>query len=106
LRDGQTNEDWVYRCALSCDFARRPPRVDLRSEDHRAYLKILAEVVERFGWCCYAYCLMDNHYHLVIETLAGNLSAGMRQLNGVSPRYRIAATAGLAICFKLATKPS
>src|SRR5690606_22855197 len=29
------------------------------------------------------YCLMDNHYHLIIETLEGNLSKGMRQLNGV-----------------------
>jgi putative transposase len=34
-------------------------------------------------WVCYAYCLMTNHYHLVIETLDPNLSRGMRQLNGV-----------------------
>ncbi|MDI1232620.1 MAG: transposase, partial [Methylobacter sp.] len=32
---------------------------------------------------CHAYCLMDNHYHLLIETPDGNLSKGMRQLNGV-----------------------
>ena len=31
----------------------------------------------------HAYCLMDNHYHLLIETPEGNLSLGMRQLNGV-----------------------
>jgi putative transposase len=29
-----------------------------------------------------AYCLMDNHYHLLIETPDGNLSQGMRQING------------------------
>jgi putative transposase len=34
-------------------------------------------------WVCYAYCLMTNHYHLVVETPAGNLSKGMRHVNGV-----------------------
>ena len=34
-------------------------------------------------WSCYAYCLMSNHYHAVLETHEGNLSKGMRQLNGV-----------------------
>jgi putative transposase len=34
-------------------------------------------------WVCYAYCFMPNHYQLVIETLAPNLSTGMRQLKGV-----------------------
>ena len=51
-------------------------------EDRRAFLTVLGGVVERFGWVCYAYCLMRNHYHLVIETPKGNLSQGMRQLNG------------------------
>ena len=35
-----------------------------------------------FNRRCHAWCLMDNHYHLVIETVEGNLSRGMRQLNG------------------------
>ncbi|MBI3060119.1 MAG: transposase, partial [Deltaproteobacteria bacterium] len=52
-------------------------------EDRRAYLEILGDVAKRFDWLCYAYCLMENHYHLVIETLEGNLSKGMRHLNGV-----------------------
>ena len=52
-------------------------------DDREAFLAVLAEVVERFNWLCHAYCLMDNHYHLVIETLDGNLSKGMRQLNGM-----------------------
>ena len=47
------------------------------------FLKILGQVVRRFNWLCHAYCLMGNHYHLLIETPEGNLSAGMRQLNGV-----------------------
>lgn len=52
-------------------------------EDRRAFLNILTEVMERYNWICHAYCLMTNHYHLVIETVEGNLSRGMRQLNGV-----------------------
>ncbi len=51
--------------------------------DREAFLGVLAEVVERYNWICHAFCLMTNHYHLVIETVEGNLSQGMRQLNGV-----------------------
>ncbi|NMC91368.1 MAG: addiction module toxin RelE, partial [Smithella sp.] len=51
--------------------------------DREAFLKILSGVVSRFNWLCHAFCLMDNHYHLLIETPDGNLSKGMRQLNGV-----------------------
>jgi putative transposase len=51
--------------------------------DRELLLKTLAQVSERFNWLCHAYCLMSNHYHLVIETPDGNLSRGMRQLNGV-----------------------
>lgn len=51
--------------------------------DRAVFLKILAQVNKRYNWICHAYCLMDNHYHLLIETPDGNLSIGMRQLNGV-----------------------
>jgi len=51
--------------------------------DRELFLSILSDVVERQHWICHAYCLMDNHYHLVIETPMANLSHGMRQLNGV-----------------------
>lgn len=51
--------------------------------DREAFLSVLGQVIERFGWLCYAYCLMDNHYHLLIETPRPTLSIGMRQLNGV-----------------------
>jgi REP element-mobilizing transposase RayT len=47
----------------------------------------LGDVCERFNWVCHAYCLMSNHYHLVVETVEGNLSAGMRQLNGVFTQH-------------------
>jgi putative transposase len=56
----------------------------VRDDDDRVFFfRILAKVVRRFSWLCHAYCLMDNHYHLVLETPLPNLSDGMRQLNGI-----------------------
>ncbi len=52
-------------------------------QDRHTFLLLLNRVVERHHWLCHAYCLMNNHYHLVVETPDGNLSKGMRQLNGV-----------------------
>ena len=56
--------------------------------DRETFLKILAFVNKRYHWLCHAYCLMDNHYHILIETPDGNLSLGMRQLNGVYTQAR------------------
>ena len=55
----------------------------LNDEDRKIFLDVVALVVDRFKWKCHAYCLMSNHYHLMIETPQANLSRGMRQLNGV-----------------------
>jgi REP element-mobilizing transposase RayT len=52
-------------------------------EDRLIFLDVLAEVCRRFNWIVHAYCQMDNHYHLLVETPDGNLSKGMRHLNGV-----------------------
>jgi len=52
-------------------------------EDRGVFLSTLGEVVDRFRWICHAYCLMSNHYHLLIETPSPNLSRGMQLLNGV-----------------------
>src|SRR5512143_3712688 len=52
-------------------------------EDRRTFLNTLQHVNKRYNWICHAYCLMTNHFHLLIETPDGNLSPGMRQLNGV-----------------------
>ena len=52
-------------------------------DDRKSFLTILGEVCEQYNWDCHAYCLMSNHYHLIIETPDANLSKGMRQLNGV-----------------------
>ncbi|OPL10077.1 MAG: addiction module toxin RelE [Firmicutes bacterium ML8_F2] len=57
-------------------------------QDRKTFLNVLAEVVKKCNWYCHAYCLMDNHYHILIETPEANLSYGMRQLNGIyTQRY-------------------
>jgi len=55
----------------------------LEDNDRFNFLQILTLVCERYNWVCHSYCLMSNHYHLLIETPDANLSQGMRQLNGV-----------------------
>jgi REP element-mobilizing transposase RayT len=69
-------------------IARGNAREDVYRDtrDHELFLEVVGHVVERFGWLCYAYCLMDNHYHLVLETPRPNLSSGMRQLIGLYAR--------------------
>ncbi len=56
-------------------------------EDREKWLDLLGTICKRFNWRCHAYCMMDNHYHIVIETAEANLSKGMRQLNGVYTQY-------------------
>ena len=51
-------------------------------QDRDAFLEIFGRVVEDFNWVGHAYCLMGNHYHLLVETPDANLAKGMRQLNG------------------------
>ena len=70
----------VYHLTSRGD-ARQP--IYLSDDDRRAFLGLLAQVIDRFQWRCHAYCLMDNHYHLLVETATANLSRGMRHLNGV-----------------------
>jgi putative transposase len=55
--------------------------------DRERFLEVLGQVAQDFNWVCHAWCLMSNHYHLVLETPDGNLSKGMRQLNGVYTQY-------------------
>jgi REP element-mobilizing transposase RayT len=65
----------------------------LDDADRRIFLGLLADVVVRNEWLVHAFCLMTNHYHLVIETLREQLSLGLHRLNGVyaqafNQRYR------------------
>jgi REP element-mobilizing transposase RayT len=48
--------------------------------DRQDLLKTLAEACQKTGWQVHAYCLMRNHFHLVVETPNDNLVEGMRWL--------------------------
>ncbi|MBZ0092970.1 MAG: transposase [Sulfuricellaceae bacterium] len=65
--------------------ARGDRREDIFEDDpdRLMFLATLEQVMTQFNWICHAWCLMDNHYHLLVQTPDGNLSKGMRQLNGV-----------------------
>lgn len=52
-------------------------------EDRGNGLEVLAGTVRRFHWRVRAYCLMGNHYHLLVETPEANLAHGMRHFNGI-----------------------
>jgi len=49
---------------------------------YRRLSLILTTVVQRYRWRCHGYCLLPNHYHLVVETSEPNISRGMQRLNG------------------------
>jgi putative transposase len=51
-------------------------------DDVDRFLALLDEAVGRLAWRCLAYCLMPNHYHVVVETPGTNVSTGMHRLNG------------------------
>ncbi len=73
-----------YAGALYHVTSRGERREDIYfdDDDRIAWLKILDGVCGRFNWVVHAYCQMTNHFHLLVETVDGNLSRGMRQLNG------------------------
>ena len=84
----------------------RPPRIELAGgvfhvvargnerapvfrddRDRERFLEILGEVAVRYRWRVLAYCLMGNHFHLLVMTLEPMLARGMRQLNGVYAQW-------------------
>src|SRR3954463_13053350 len=52
-------------------------------DDYLAFIDLLAKEVRQQNWLLYGFCLMGNHYHLLLETPEPNLVKGMRRLNGV-----------------------
>jgi REP element-mobilizing transposase RayT len=53
----------------------------LDDQDHRSFLRLLSRTAERVEWGIWAYCLMPNHYHLLLQTHRPTLSRGMHDLN-------------------------
>jgi putative transposase len=50
------------------------------------FIAFVAQAVHRHRWICMAYCLMTNHFHLVLSLSGSNLSKGMHRINGVYAR--------------------
>ncbi|HEY7196033.1 MAG TPA: transposase [Gaiellaceae bacterium] len=65
-------------------FARGNRKASIVEDDvdRTALLRLVNDVFVARRWCCLAYCLMTNHYHVLVETPADDLSAGMHALNG------------------------
>lgn len=55
--------------------------------DYTVWLSILGEICAQYNFVIHGYCQMTNHYHLIAETIDGNLSRGMQQLNGRYSQY-------------------
>jgi REP element-mobilizing transposase RayT len=56
-------------------------------KDREKFLEYLASATQRYGALIHAYCLMSNHYHLLLETPAGNLSQIMQHINSAYTTY-------------------
>jgi len=57
------------------------------SRDTETFVGLVARTVELFGWRLYAYCVMPNHFHLLLDTPHSNLSAGMQWLKSGYARW-------------------
>ncbi len=67
---------------------RRGERIFSKSKDYESFIELLQEAVDLWDVRISAYCLMSNHYHLLIQTPLSNISRCMRHINGVyTQRY-------------------
>lgn len=63
-------------------------RLFVDDEERVILLAHFARAVRRFGWRCWAYCLMPTHFHLLLQTPVPNLSRGMQNLKSGFARDR------------------
>ena len=71
-----------------------------RAENKRYFLGTLREKAGISGLKVLAYCIMDNHYHIVVQNTAGRLSQAMKQINGQYGIYYRARTGGRGYVFQ------
>lgn len=62
---------------------RRSEEIYTDAKDRESFIKVMQEAADQWNLRVSVYCLMSNHYHLLIQTPDGNLSRGMRHINGV-----------------------
>ena len=76
---------WRRKTALARTLDRRPELIEqavLDDEDRKLFLATLGEACAKTEWQVHAFCLMSNHFHLVVETPRANLSVGLRWFLG------------------------
>ena len=69
-------------CLAGRDLSRRNPRrrqdaIYRDADDRRVFLGLLSLAAEEYEWTCHSFCLMTNHYHLVVDTTREYLSDGL-----------------------------
>ena len=77
-------------CLVSCNESEPDNnfKIYYDKEDYALFLTVLQEACNLFNVTISAYCLMTNHYHLLVNTPEGNISRFMRHVNGVyTQRY-------------------
>ena len=57
------------------------------TRDRLRFLQLLEQIVTTLEWRCHTYCLMTNHYHLLVQTSDADISRGMHRLNGVYAKW-------------------
>ncbi len=65
----------------------RKEKIFYSDEDKKLFQKKMNKTFQKYSLICYAYCLMDNHYHLFLKTPKANLSKGMHYLNASYANY-------------------
>jgi REP element-mobilizing transposase RayT len=86
LSSGQRGRETLIRLeypgAMYHVMSRGDQREDilLNDVDRHDFIKSLAEACQKTGWQVHAFCLMSNHYHVVLETPNANLVCGMAWL--------------------------
>ena len=74
----------IYHLTARGNERRRIYRDDV---DRHRFLELLAKLVKGYRWRILCYCLLGNHYHLLVQTPEPNVAHGMRQLNGVYAQW-------------------
>ena len=54
----------------------------MEDEDYQKFMELMKKMLENFNITLHAYCLMTNHYHLLLETKEANISEAIQYLNG------------------------
>ena len=92
----------AYPNAVYHIYARgnRKGAIFFEDRDRHVFLEKLEEVLEKYSLICYAYCLMNNHYHLLLRTPEANISRGIHDLNSAYANWVKAKRSLIGVIFQ------